>query len=1271
MNGSYSGNDETGTLQQPYKSVQAAINVAMPGDFIYIMKGTYREEVRIGTSGITLQNYGMDTVVFNGCEPLYNWESLGNGVYKTIMNWDVTESDYTNQIFIDGKMMNIARWPKNISNDFFLDPTTALIDRIYKSGEDVKFEDNEFDEPAIRWLGAQVSINPSSTIYRLDGAGWSNFIYAIEGNTLTTRNMKVGREDDDWGAEKGSEYYLYNPLPEGVYATGGVTSLLAEGEWWKNGDTLFIKTFDGMNPAEQPGESNFVEAKRYPFCIRPEKGGVLKHTTIRGFHLFATSITTDDNYNQRTNVSEANNVKIDKLNAKYLMHTMDLDGNFQWQWTSNSGIILSGTNCELTNSTILYSAASGATVYGRKNKVLNNTFLYCNYMGTEASVINTGTQNAISEDHEIGYNNIYYTPHAAISYMELVNSDPDKPGVARIHHNHIRNSMTRYFDLGAIKGVGQYAQWVRIDHNVIHNDKVFDYGQARSGLYFDFGSSRHNNQSLYIVDHNLVFNVERGITINHLNGLKVYNNTFSATKYNDAYAGFSFYGVDRLGVDLEIKNNIHNGYSGSYGNAVLEANYIPEAEEWETYFSDTASGDFSLTEQAVNVINEGVNVAPWNDSLTGLPDIGAYEYGKTTWKAGAELQPLQASYSGTALSMPGKIEAENYDMGGTQISYYDSDELNSPGKYRMDGVDIDTTYDGEGGFMITNIEEGEWLEYSIYLSNSGVYTLKSRLASEQSGKIRYMFNDSVYGEIDYSSTGSLNNWADFPASGLNLSSGKHVMKIQFLNGGINLNFLELVAESVIPKYHLELYDENGRIFTEPVDIFFDAGTVVTLKAEPDGGYSFVNWDGDISGNDDSTTITMDSDKIVTANFMLQPQEPYGGVPWPVPGLIEAELYDEGGMNVAYYDNSPGSENTGYQPSFRNDSVDIQIASPTGCCSDFLIGWQAKGEWKEYTINVAKSGTYNIDISYAADNDFGGSMELVFNKNNASTGIVELPPTGGWNTCNRITVTGIYLEEGEQVMKSNPLSDGHNIDYVFIYDPDSIPEFTLTTQSLPAEGGTIAMDPAENLYLYQTDVVLKAIPAEGYQFDSWSGDKTANVNPYTISMIKDVNISAEFSRIEYDLTTSISPLGSGTISRDPDKTSFIQGETVSLTAVPAEGYAFGFWKGDVTGNLAGITLVMDKAKSVTAVFEVEVGIDDNMQEALKVYPNPFKEVLHIVSEGEYTYEIINVVGETLLNGKVYDTHKSINQINVSDLVKGLYFLKVTNKEDSYTYRVVKE
>ena len=59
---------------------------------------------------------------------------------------------------------------------------------------------------------------------------------------------------------------------------------------------------------------------------------------------------------------------------------------------------------------------------------------------------------------------------------------------------------------------------------------------------------------------------------------------------------------------------------------------------------------------------------------------------------------------------------------------------------------------------------------------------------------------------------------------------------------------------------------NGSITRMPDQTTYNAGTVVTLTAVPNTGYSFTSWGGDLGGSTNPTTITMDGNKTVSAAF---------------------------------------------------------------------------------------------------------------------------------------------------------------------------------------------------------------------------------------------------------------------------------------------------------------------------------------------------------------------------------------------------------------------
>lgn len=72
--------------------------------------------------------------------------------------------------------------------------------------------------------------------------------------------------------------------------------------------------------------------------------------------------------------------------------------------------------------------------------------------------------------------------------------------------------------------------------------------------------------------------------------------------------------------------------------------------------------------------------------------------------------------------------------------------------------------------------------------------------------------------------------------------------------------------SETPTFELSVTASHGSVALVPSGGTYDFGTVVTLSATPGSGYVFGSWSGDISGAKNPITITMTSDKSVTATF---------------------------------------------------------------------------------------------------------------------------------------------------------------------------------------------------------------------------------------------------------------------------------------------------------------------------------------------------------------------------------------------------------------------
>src|SRR5579864_4181736 len=107
---SNSGNDSNpGTIWAPFATIQHAAGLAGWGDTVMIRGGTYHETVHPASGGITFQNYNGESVFVSGADPIGGWGNYSGNIYQANMPWDLGEGN--NQVFVNGQLVNEARWP--------------------------------------------------------------------------------------------------------------------------------------------------------------------------------------------------------------------------------------------------------------------------------------------------------------------------------------------------------------------------------------------------------------------------------------------------------------------------------------------------------------------------------------------------------------------------------------------------------------------------------------------------------------------------------------------------------------------------------------------------------------------------------------------------------------------------------------------------------------------------------------------------------------------------------------------------------------------------------------------------------------------------------------------------------------------------------------------------------------------------------------------------------------------------------------------------------
>jgi Carbohydrate binding module (family 6) len=135
----------------------------------------------------------------------------------------------------------------------------------------------------------------------------------------------------------------------------------------------------------------------------------------------------------------------------------------------------------------------------------------------------------------------------------------------------------------------------------------------------------------------------------------------------------------------------------------------------------------------------------------------------------------------------------------------------------------------------------------------------------------------------------------------------------------------------------------------------------------------------------------------------------------LPGSFEAVDYDAGGEGVGYHDTSAGNRGGAY----RTDDVDIEPSRLGG----YDVGWITDGEWLAFTVDVAAPGTYRLQLRVASPSASG---RLHATLGSASTPIVSVPNTGGWQNWTTVSLTATGVAAGPQLLRLRFDTGGFNV-----------------------------------------------------------------------------------------------------------------------------------------------------------------------------------------------------------------------------------------------------
>ena len=180
----------------------------------------------------------------------------------------------------------------------------------------------------------------------------------------------------------------------------------------------------------------------------------------------------------------------------------------------------------------------------------------------------------------------------------------------------------------------------------------------------------------------------------------------------------------------------------------------------------------------------------------------------------------------------------------------------------------------------------------------------------------------------------------------------------------------------------------------------------------------------------------------------EPQVPFKGTAWAIPGKIEAEDFDvpgkgrneDGTSNASFGDDSENHGDSDYR---KDDASAVDLYKKA---TGVVVGYNAEGDWLEWTVNVAKAGDYTVFASVATENSTSSFSLSIDGKV-----VAEKVALSGTSFDEFAKVhTNVTLPEGKHILRMDVTGAWFDIDNFYFVegkdakDPDEGPGDAIRT-----------------------------------------------------------------------------------------------------------------------------------------------------------------------------------------------------------------------------------
>ena len=287
------------------------------------------------------------------------------------------------------------------------------------------------------------------------------------------------------------------------------------------------------------------------------------------------------------------------------------------------------------------------------------------------------------------------------------------------------------------------------------------------------------------------------------------------------FARFIRPGAVRVGATAKPEANLFaSAYKSAGGDSVIvvlvNRDYQKDKEVTiKVQGADVQTFHMYTTSETKNAKDEG-EVEVKNGEVTIKMQSGGNNFKDcivTLVGIGTPADPVpREPFGGKAVELPGKIEAENFDVPGTgkgNKTYEDADSDNhactDEGKeaecsdYR-DGTGVDV-YKKATGYVVGHNQEGEWLEYTVNVKEAGEYSFYASVASANETSSFQMSLDgkNITDVISVPKNDGEDNYDDYSKvrSTVNLPAGEHILRFTVTGSWMDVDYFVFGEDEIV------------------------------------------------------------------------------------------------------------------------------------------------------------------------------------------------------------------------------------------------------------------------------------------------------------------------------------------------------------------------------------------------------------------------------------------------------------------------------------------